>query len=434
MSKSDQIRAIRGMNDVLPLDSGVWLEVERQCAQLLERYGYRQIRTPILERTELFARSIGTETDIVAKEMYTFNDRNGDSLSLRPEGTASCVRAGIENGLFYNQLQRLWYIGPMFRHERPQKGRYRQFNQIGAECYGWSTPDIEAEMLSLIAQMFAALGLQKTHLQINSLGDQESRLRYRQALLDYLTDQQDCLDEDSRRRLNSNPLRILDSKNPQVQTIINDAPSIHDYLNTQSAEKLSQLEAYLHDLKIDYQMNSRLVRGLDYYNDTVFEWVTEDFGAQSTVCAGGRYDCLVEQLGGATMPSFGFAMGLERLIQILHEQQAAITKNTQPADVFIISVEGGARRQALVMQQKLALAGIRIQLGCGPMSMKNQFKRADKSGAPIALVLGEQEAQTKTVGLKPLRHRAHQQQAKQQQQTIPQNDVLNAVTNFLESL
>jgi len=325
MTNKTQIKAIKGMNDVLPCDSKLWQMVEAASAAIFSRYSYSQIRTPLIEKTNLFARSIGTDTDIVAKEMYTFDDRNGDSLTLRPEGTASAVRAGIENGLFYNQQQRLWYVGPMFRHERPQKGRYRQFHQLGAECYGWSTPDIEAEMLSMIKQLFDHLGLQKTELQINSLGDQDSRKRYRAELVNYLSEHKDQLDEDSQRRLTSNPLRILDSKNSDVQSLLNDAPNILDYLNEESTNRFQQLQVYLQDLELDFTINPRLVRGLDYYNDTVFEWVCADFGAQSTVCGGGRYDGMVEHLGGQTTAAFGFAMGLERLIQILQEQGAAIS-------------------------------------------------------------------------------------------------------------
>lgn len=434
MNKKDQIKAIRGMNDVLPADSSMWLYVEDTCAKILALYGYRQIRTPIIESTQLFSRSIGDETDVVAKEMYTFEDRNGDSLSLRPEGTASCVRAGIENGLFYNQQQRLWYIGEMFRHERPQKGRYRQFNQIGAECYGWSTPDIEAELLSVIDQIFKELGLKKTHLQINSLGDVDTRKRYREALLDYLTQKQDQLDSDSVRRLSTNPLRILDSKNNDVQAVLKDAPSILDFLSESSANSFNQLKSYLDELGITYQINPRLVRGLDYYNDTVFEWVNEDFGAQSAVCGGGRYDSMVEQLGGVETPGFGFAMGLERLIQILYEQSASVidsVEKEQLADVFIISVGEKARCQALLIQQILVANDVQVQLYCGTGSMKNQFKRADKSDASVALIIGEEEAESGTAGIKLL---TAQNKQTSTQQTILQNDVLNAVTNLLESL
>ena len=418
------------MNDILPADSHFWLTVERICADIFENHGYSQIRTPIVESTKLFSRSIGTETDIVSKEMYTFEDRNGDSLSLRPEGTACCVRAGIENGLFYNQQQRLWYVGAMFRHERPQKGRYRQFHQIGAECYGWDTPDVEAEVLAMTAQIFSKLGLQKTNLQINSLGDQQTRADYRQALLAYLEGHKDALDEDSLRRLTTNPLRILDSKNAAVQEVLVDAPKILDFLSEQSASRFQQLQSYLDALGVKFEINQRLVRGLDYYNDTVFEWVNEDFGAQATVCAGGRYDGMVEQLGGVATAGFGFAMGLERLIQILKEQDIERFQESKCPDVFIISDMQTARSQALVIQQNLTSNGILTQLYCGGGSLKNQFKRADKSGAKIAIIIGEDEALKKTVGIKPLIRTEHSIE----QQNIVQNDVLNAVTNLLESL
>lgn len=430
MSKSDQIKAIRGMNDVLPLDSHLWLTVESVCADIFDNHTYSQIRTPIVESTKLFSRSIGTETDIVSKEMYTFEDRNGDSLSLRPEGTACCVRAGIENGLFYNQQQRIWYVGPMFRHERPQKGRYRQFHQIGAECYGWDTPDVEAEVLAMTAQIFSKLGLQKTNLQINSLGDKQTRADYREALLSYLEGHRGALDEDSLRRLATNPLRILDSKNAAVQEILVNAPGILDYLSEKSANRFNQLQSYLDALGVDFEINQRLVRGLDYYNDTVFEWVNEDFGAQATVCAGGRYDGMVEQLGGVPTPGFGFAMGLERLILILKQQDIEQLHKPKQPDVFIISSLETARSQALVIQQNLSSSGISTQLHCGGGSLKNQFKRADKSGAKIAIIIGEDEVLQKTVGIKPLVRTDNSME----QQNIVQNDVLNAVTNLLESL
>ena len=433
MSKKQLIKAIRGMNDTLPDQSSLWLKVESICHSVFDRYGYKQLRTPIVESTHLFLRSIGADTDVVSKEMYTFEDRNGDSLSLRPEGTASCVRAGIENGLFYNQQQRLWYTGPMFRHERPQKGRYRQFMQMGAEVYGWSTPDIEAEVLSIIRSIFQRLGLQKTELQINSLGDTEARATYRQALVDYLSNFESQLDEDSQRRLVSNPLRILDSKNPDVQAILVNAPSILDCLSDESATKFKQLQTHLDDLGIEFTVNPKLVRGLDYYNDTVFEWVNADFGAQSTVCAGGRYDNMVEQLGGQPTPGFGFAMGMERLIQILQEQEAKITLEQNYADVYIVSVGELARRQAIKLQQLLTFNDVKVLCHCGQGSMKNQFKKADKSGAKAALIIGEDEAGTETANLKVLRSDVAQE-AKPSQQTIKQNDVLKIVTNLLESL
>ena len=430
MSKKPQIKAIRGMNDILPSESGLWLEVEAACQAVFSNYSYRQIRMPIVESTHLFLRSIGSDTDVVSKEMYTFEDRNGDSLSLRPEGTAGCVRAGIENGLFYNQQQRLWYTGPMFRHERPQKGRYRQFTQMGVETYGWSSVDIEAEVLSMTQQIFQRLGLQDTKLEINSLGDLDARAEYRRALVDYLSDYKDKLDEDSLRRLTSNPLRILDSKNPDIQALLVDAPSILDSLSEQSAQRFALLQKQLQDLGVEFTINPKLVRGLDYYNDTVFEWVNADFGAQATVCAGGRYDGMVEQLGGQSTPAFGFAMGMERLVQILQEQQAPIVEKSRDADVFIVSVGELARRQALKLQQNLTSNNVKVLCHCGEGSMKNQFKKADKSGAALALILGEDEAASSTVTVKVLRRGS----IGHEQQTIAQNDVFNTVTNLLESL
>jgi len=430
------------MNDLLPSDSGLWLEVESVCRQVFENYGYRQIRTPIVESTQLFARSIGADTDIVAKEMYTFEDRNGDSLTLRPEGTAGCVRAGIEHGLFYNQQQRLWYNGPMFRYERPQKGRFRQFVQMGVEVYGWPSVDIEAEVLSLVQQVFTRLGLEKTHLQINSLGDSQARSNYREALVSYLSDLKQQLDQDSQRRLNTNPLRILDSKNIEVQALLENAPSILDYLSEASLASFELLQRYLVGLGIEFTVNPRLVRGLDYYNDTVFEWVSEDFGAQSTVCAGGRYDGMVEQLGGQTTPAFGFGMGVERLVQILQEQSAPVTKVSHYADVYIVSVGESARYQALLLQQSLTQQGIGVLSHCGEGSMKNQFKKADKSGAKIAVIIGDDEAESSSASVKLLRRQDQERLGAQfesllgneGQKTIPQNDVPELVTNLLESL
>ena len=428
MSSKDQlINAVKGMHDILPKDTVVWAMVEQVCADVLKAHSYQQIRMPIVENTHLFTRSIGTETDIVAKEMYTFDDRNGDSLSLRPEGTASCVRAGIQNGLFYNQQQRLWYTGPMFRHERPQKGRYRQFHQMGVESYGWAGADVEAEIIAISAQIFTRLGLLKTNLQINSLGDATARLEYRTALVTYLEKYADQLDEDSQRRLTTNPLRILDSKNQQVQEVLKEAPSILDFLSVESVAEFSRLQNFLKQLNIPFTINPRLVRGLDYYNDTVFEWVNEDFGAQSTVCGGGRYDSMVEQLGGTSTPAFGFGMGLERLVQILQEQEALVSKTKAAPDVFIISVGDIARGQALALQQTLSTNGISINLYAGSASIKNQFKRADKSGASLALIIGEEEALQKQVGVKVLVRR-------EEQQTIVQSQAMNVVTNLLESL
>ncbi len=438
MTKKSQIQAVKGMKDILPSESHLWQKVEFVCAQLFARYSYKQLRTPLMESTQLFARSIGAETDIVSKEMYTFEDRNGDSLTLRPEGTASCVRAGIENGLFYNQQQRLWYLGPMFRHERPQKGRYRQFYQIGVECYGWSDADIEAEVLGLLHQLFESLGLKNTSLYINSLGDASSRAVYREALVAYLSERQDQLDDDSKRRLNTNPLRILDSKNEQVQAVLNGAPSILDFLSDESKAHFSQLQDYLTALGIDFEINPKLVRGLDYYNDTVFEWINHEYGAQSTVCGGGRYDAMVEQMGGQATPAFGFGMGMERLIEMLQEQGAESLKLDNASDVFLVSVGERARTQALMLQQNLSKAGVSVQCHMGAGSMKNQFKRADKSGACLAVIIGESEAVGSEANIKVLRRDAADKlvQAGQnaEQQTVMQKDIVNVVTNLLDSL
>ena len=432
MSKKPQIKAVRGMNDILPSETPLWLAVESVCADIFSQYSYKQIRTPLIESTNLFARSIGAETDIVSKEMYTFDDRNGDSLTLRPEGTASTVRAGIENGLFYNQQQRLWYTGPMFRHERPQKGRYRQFYQIGVECYGWPGSDIEAEVLAMIHRVFSELGLKKTELQINSLGDSDTRQRYKTALVDYLSEHQHALDEDSQRRLTTNPLRILDSKNPAVQEVLEAAPSILDFLSSESRDAFVRLQGYLDSLNIDYVVNDRLVRGLDYYNDTVFEWVNADYGAQATVCGGGRYDGMVEQLGGQATPGFGFGMGVERLVQILQEQDAQVAKKADRdvPDVFLVSVGAEARKQIICLQDELIGSGVKVQCHMGEGGMKNQFKKADKSGATLAIIVAEAEAIDGNASVKVLRRT----DKIIEQQTVSQKDVANTVTNLLESL
>lgn len=428
--KSGRLQAIRGMNDILPPTTDLWQAVESACIEVLVSRGYSEIRLPIVEQTQLFARSIGADTDIVAKEMYTFDDRNGDSLTLRPEGTASCARAGIEHGMFYNRQQRLWYYGPMFRHERPQKGRYRQFYQLGAEAYGWSSPDVEAELIGVVRDMFSLVGLKHSQLQINSLGDVSARAAFRQGLQDYLRPFAADLDRDSQRRLDTNPLRILDSKDTKTQEILLEAPSLNDHLSAASKQHFESLQVFLNALDIEFKVNPTLVRGLDYYNDTVFEWVNAEFGAQSTVCAGGRYDSLIEQIGGAATPGFGFAMGMERLVQLLQDQQAAITQTKNCPDVYLISTNQLARAQALSTQQRLCQNGVVVQLHCGEGSMKNQFKRADKSGAKLALVIGEDEAKAHTISIKSL----NRSETPEKQQTIAQHDVLNVVTNYLESL
>lgn len=434
MNKRAKIQAIKGMKDILPSESDAWLRVESACHRVFSRRGYKQLRTPLIESTSLFSRSIGEETDIVSKEMYTFEDRNGDSLTLRPEGTASAVRAGIEHGLFYNQQQRLWYCGPMFRHERPQKGRYRQFHQVGVEAYGWAGADIEAEVLSMVAELFSDLGLEQTKLYINSLGDTTSRQKFRENLVEYLSDHFDALDEDSQRRLTTNPLRILDSKNLDVKKIVQDAPCILDFLSSASLEHFEQLQSFLTALDIPFEIDPLLVRGLDYYNDTVFEWINHGYGAQATVCGGGRYDSMVEQLGGQPTPAFGFGMGLERLIEMLAEQNTSELDISDASDVFIVSTGDVARVNALIMQSRLSRAGVSVLCHLGDGSMKNQFKRADKSRAKIAIIIGEEEANSGKASIKLLRRELAKTDEHLQQDLIPQDQVPKFVTNLLDSL
>jgi histidyl-tRNA synthetase len=406
-----KIQAIRGMNDLLPEQSPIWQLVESTLIDILQRYGYQEIRFPIVESTELFKRSIGEVTDIVEKEMYTFEDRNGDSLTLRPEGTASCVRACEEHGLLYNQTQRLWYMGPMFRHERPQKGRYRQFHQLGVETFGMQGPDIDAEVLLLSARILRELGvLPAVTLQINSLANAESRANYKAALVSYLTDLQSELDEDSQRRLSTNPLRILDSKDPKTQVLLNNAPVLLDYLDEESKQHFSGLKKLLDAAGIQYQVNPRLVRGLDYYGKTAFEWVTDKLGAQATVCAGGRYDNLVEQLGGKSTPAVGFGIGLERLVLLVQEMQELPAELSLQTDVYLVAV-GDVMEQAIQLAEQLRdeLPYVRFMLHCGGGSFKNQLKKADKTGSEIALILGEDEAKSGQIVVKHLREEIPQQ-------------------------
>ena len=412
-----KIQSIRGMNDLLPEQSATWQYLEKTVANVLARYSYSEIRFPVLEQTELFKRSVGEATDIVEKEMYTFADRNGDMLSLRPEGTAGCVRACNENGLLHNQIQRLWYTGPMFRHERPQKGRLRQFHQVGVEAFGLDGPDIDAELLMLTARLWKTLKIDHAvTLQINSLGSADDRANYRLALVDYLSARHDQLDEDSQRRLHTNPMRILDSKNANTQALLNDAPSLEDYINSDAKAHFQQLRDKLDAVGIDYQINPRLVRGLDYYSKTVFEWVTTHLGAQGTVCAGGRYDGLVEQLGGKACPAVGFAMGVERLVLLLDELGVVPDSVGQTVDVYLVAV-GHVDSHTLVLAEKLRTAcpTIRLQTNCGGGSFKSQMKKAGKSGAAVALVLGDDEAANKTVGVKLLRQDKAQETVGQEQ-------------------
>lgn len=406
-----QIQAIRGMNDILPTQSPLWQKVEAVLRSSVAAYGYSEIRTPIVENTDLFKRSIGEVTDIVEKEMYTFEDRNGDSLTLRPEGTASTVRAGNEHGLLYNQEQRLWYIGPMFRHERPQKGRYRQFHQFGVEVYGIGSADIDAEVLMLSARLWEKLGISEhVTLELNTLGDPAERAAYREALIAFLEQHKDKLDEDSQRRMYSNPLRVLDSKDPQVQSILGDAPALMDYLGEESSQHFAQLRELLDAVGIQYRVNPRLVRGLDYYNRTVFEWVTNSLGSQGTVLAGGRYDGLVAQLGGKETPAVGFAMGLERIVLLL--ETLALTQDI-PAevDVYVAAMGDHCLVEAIKVAQELrsALPTLRVMSHCGGGNLKKQMKRADKSGAQVALLIGEEELAEGVVTVKYLRNDNEQQ-------------------------
>lgn len=422
---SKQIQAIRGMNDCLPNETGLWQYVESTIRQVVASYGYQEIRTPIVESTDLFKRSIGEVTDIVEKEMYTFADRNSDSLTLRPEGTACVVRAGNEHGLLYNQQQRLWYIGQMFRHERPQKGRYRQFHQFGVEVFGLAGPDIDAEVILLSARLWEKFGIsQNVTLEINSLGSAEARVSYKEQLVAFLKTRASELDEDSLRRLQTNPLRVLDSKNPQVQNAIKDAPKLIDCLDEESAKHFQVLCERLDNLGIQYRVNPALVRGLDYYNRTVFEWVTDSLGSQGTVCAGGRYDGLVEQLGGKATQGVGFAMGLERLVLML--QTLELDKNVvSVVDIYVTAMDESVELYARQVSETLRddLPQIKIMNHCGGGNFKKQMKRADQSGANIALIIGQDEMASQQVAIKYLRE--------QQPQEIVS---LNELTHFTQKL
>ncbi len=405
------VQAVRGFNDVLPQEAPYWALLEKTFQELVSLYGYQQIRLPILEKTALFKRSIGEVTDIIEKEMYTFEDRNGESLSLRPEGTASCVRAGIEHGLLYNQIQRLWYAGPMFRHERPQKGRYRQFYHMGVEAYGMSGPGIDAELIALTARLWRELGiLPKLHLELNSLGSTETRINYRKALVDYLMQHIEALDEESRRRLINNPLRILDSKNPDLAEVLNQAPRLIDHLDPESKIHFETLCDQLNQMGIVYQLNPRLVRGLDYYSRTVFEWTTPELGAQATVCAGGRYDSLVELLGGQAMPAFGFALGVERVVSLLMQVKST-EEITKPLQAYLILVGDRAQRVGPAFAEKWRdQCPVRLLVDAQGGSFKTQFKRADKSNAFLALILSDDEIEKGYVSIKYLRSDRPQEQ------------------------
>jgi len=421
-----KIQSIRGMHDVLPDQSGLWQWFEDTMRNTIQSYGYREIRMPVVESTDLFCRSIGEVTDIVEKEMYSFDDRNGDSLTLRPEGTASCVRAGIQHGILHNQQQRLWYMGPMFRHERPQKGRYRQFHQIGVETFGMSGPDVDIELILLSARMWKNLGIEDVQLQLNTLGSNEARAAYRQVLVDYLGAHKQQLDGDSLRRLETNPLRILDSKNPDMQQLIEAAPRLMDYLDEESLEHFEQIKTALTEAGIDYSINTRLVRGLDYYCKTVFEWVTDRLGAQGTVCAGGRYDGLVAQLGGRDTPAAGFAMGIERLLSLLEDQGFM---HEDAIDVFLALQGERAQQQGLLFAEQLRdqWPQLKLLVNCGGGGFKSQMKKADKSGAQVALIMGDDEISNATVSIKPLRDESDQQ-------TVTQDQVISVLQQLLKSV
>ena len=411
MSKS--LQAIRGMNDILPEQTPAWRSLERTFAGLLDGYGYSEIRLPILEFTELFARGIGEGTDVVDKEMYTFLDRNGESLTMRPEGTAGCVRAVLEHGLSGGgQVQKLWYTGPMFRYEKPQKGRYRQFHQIGVEVFNLPGPDIDAELIILTWRLWQKLGMaDAVTLQLNTLGSSEARARYREALVAYLQERFEQLDEDSQRRMTTNPLRILDSKVESTQALLVGAPTLHDYLDEESIAHFEGLKARLDAVGLRYEINQKLVRGLDYYCRTAFEWVTDKLGAQGTVCGGGRYDGLVSQFGGKPTPGVGFAMGVERLVLLLETLGVIPAELNRPADLYVCAFGEPAELAALTLAEQLrsAIPGIRLLVNAGAGSFKSQFKKADKSGARFALILGEDEVANRVVGFKPLRDEGEQQ-------------------------
>ena len=405
---TQKITAVRGMNDIFGEQATAFDWIVHNAELVMQQYAYQPIRLPVVEKTQLFARAIGEVTDIVEKEMYTFEDRNGDSLTLRPEGTAGCVRAMIENGWLHNQVQKVYYHGPMFRHERPQKGRYRQFHQFGVEVFGLSDAEIDAELIILSARLWSLLGLENLTLQINSLGSAEARAAYREKLVVYLSEHADQLDEDSKRRLHTNPLRILDSKNPEMAEIIANAPKLIDHLDASSQAHFEQLQRHLQDVGIAFEINPNLVRGLDYYNQTVFEWVTTELGAQGTVCAGGRYDGLVEQIGGKPTPAVGFALGIERLMALILDK--GLLPAHPQADIYLVLVGEGVQQPGLVIAEQIrdTFPQLKVQMHSGGGSFKSQFKKADKSGAAYAIVLGEQEVEKQTAILKPLREEAEQ--------------------------
>ena len=418
-----KVKALRGMQDLLPEKQAIFRHITSRVGELLDTYGYRQIGLPLLESTHLFARLVGDSTEVVQKQMYTFEDKSGDNVTLRPEGTAGCVRAALEHGLTFNQVQRLWYAGPMFRYERPQKGRYRQFEQIGCECFGMAGPDIDAEILLMLHRIWASLGVtDDVNLELNTLGDTAARKRYSDALVDYFSPKSDQLDEDGRRLLKTNPLRILDSKHEGTKALLPDAPTLTTFVDDEARTHFDELRRNLDQMQVPYVVNPRIVRGLDYYNRTVFEWTTDTLGSQGTVCGGGRYDRLVEELGGRSAPAVGFAMGLDRLALMLENKFLPPAE----ADVFIVS-EQVARPQALVVAEKLRnwRTGLRVVTHCGDGKFKSQFKKADASGAQVAVIIGESEIQAGTVTVKPLRGQSDQQ-------TVNESDMADLLAQCLE--
>ncbi|WP_298624418.1 histidine--tRNA ligase [uncultured Legionella sp.] len=423
---SERIQAIRGMNDVLPDRTSIWRHIENKFIDCLTRYGYHEIRFPLVESTQLFKRTIGEVTDIVEKEMYTFSDLNGDSLTLRPEGTAGCVRACLEHGLLYNQQQKLWYMGPMFRHERPQKGRYRQFTQFGVEAFGMPGAHIEVELIALARRIWQELGLvDNVQLQVNTLGELSERQEYKKLLVEYLRDNFDSLDEDSKRRLDKNPLRILDTKNPDLHQLVSNAPKLIDTLGEQSKFHFTSFCAGLDALNIPYTINPVLVRGLDYYGHTVFEWVTDKLGSQATICAGGRYDLLVEQLGGTPTPAAGFALGIERIV-LLMETLNLLEQKKQQQSVFIIATNHDATINGMVLAEQIRTAYpcVEVLTNTSGGSFKSQFKKADKSGARLALILGDDEIANVSVSIKDLR-------LKSEQVTVKQSNMIQFLNDYL---
>ena len=420
----EKLQAVRGMHDTLPGDALKWRLLEQTIQSVLQSYCYQEIRLPIIEKTELFSRSIGAGTDIVNKEMYTFRDRNDELLTLRPEGTAGCVRALLQHGVIYSGPQRVWYQGPMFRHERPQKGRQRQFYQVGAEAFGIDSAEIDAELILICARVWNVLGIKDARLQLNSLGSYAARQKYRDLLVDFLSDHRDQLDEDSINRLETNPLRILDSKNPDMQALIGSAPSLLDSIDEESAEHFAVLGDLLEANGVDYEINPRLVRGLDYYNRTVFEWITDRLGAQGTICAGGRYDDLVAQVGGKPTPAVGFAMGIERILELSEFSSAEL--NTNSPRIYQVMVGDAALKNGLRLAERLRdkIPALRLLMHCGGGSFKSQFKKADKSQADYALILGVDEVEKNTVQVKPLRE-------DKEQYEISQDNLVHEITSLL---